>query len=135
MRLLSRILGALAIILVFFFGTLFVLNRYAPGDPVARDTKKLQNALQAYRNDHHLYPTIPEASPISDLKRQLIAGGYFHGIADSDKDTRYISLDGKSYGLLLYINRTATNPQGMQCLIEVDIQATGWWGQPPKCPF
>jgi hypothetical protein len=135
MRLLSRTLGALAIVLVFFFGTLFILNRYAPIDPIAQDTRNLRNALQAYRSDHLLYPIIPGASPIADVKRQLTAGGYFHGSADSDKDARYISLDGKSYGLLLYINRNANDPQGTQCIVEVDIQATGWWGQPAKCPF
>jgi hypothetical protein len=137
MRIFLGFVAACAVVLVFFFGTLFILDHYdfPPRDPLAREAESLRNALHDYHRDHLAYP-IMQDNPISDIKKVLIAGGYFSGLpADPDNDARYVSPDGKKFGLLFHINRSASNAAGDKCLIEVEVQRSGWWGQPPKCSF
>jgi len=133
MRILLNVVGGLAVLVCSFFGTLFVLD-YLLLDPVVREVKTLRTALQRYRLDRLSYPVLVDV-PISDIKKQLVSSGHLSQSSDADKEARYVSLDGKSYGLLFHINRTPANPSGTRCLIEVEAQNTTWWSQPPACPF
>ena len=133
MRILLNVVGGLAVLAGSFFGTLFILDHLLQ-DPVAREVKTLRTALQQYRLDRLAYPILVDM-PISDLKRQLVSSGHLSQSPDADKEARYVSLDGKSYGLLFHINRTSANPSGTRCLIEVEARNTSWWSQPPACPF
>jgi hypothetical protein len=133
MRILLNVVGGLAVLAGSFFGTLFILD-HLPLDPVAREVKTLRTALQRYRLDRLSYPVLNDV-PISDIKTQLVSSGHLSQSPDADKEARYVSLDGKSYGLLFHINRTPANPSGTRCLIEVEAKNTSWWSQPPACPF
>jgi hypothetical protein len=135
MRYLLNGLGGLAIVLIFFFGTLFVLDYFY--SPLGTEAKAIMRALQDYRAARGSYPVLPVPdSLVPEIKKYLASNGYpVSGDTGADKDARYFSSDGKSYGLLFHINRSAQKPLGDQCMIEVDTRPTGWWGQPPKCPF
>ena len=137
MRTFLRVLGAFGIVLFFFYGTLFILVLYEdpPRNSLAQEANSLRTALQGYRRERGAYPILPN-NPIGDIKKQLVSGGYLAPEQpEQDGDARYVSVDGKSYGLLFHINRDKDNPLGTPCLIEVDAKATTWWGQPPNCPF
>lgn len=103
-------------------------NQDIPVPQALADEKySLMIALREYRKEHKAYPMLPD-SPIGELKKQLVGGGYLTPGPDADADARYVSLDGKSYGLKFH------HPPGTPCVVEVDATATGWWGA-PKCPF
>ncbi len=131
-----RTIGAIAIGLVFYYALLFTIyyfnefylfNQDNPQALVA-EKNSLVGALREYRKEHKVYPILPD-NPIGDLKEQLIKGGYLLPSPDADKDARYVSPDGTSYGLKFY------RPGGKPCVVEVDATKTGWWGNMPKCPF
>lgn len=136
MRIFLKILSALAIVISSFFGTLYLFDRYdiLTPDPVAAEATALREALGKYRLERNSYPTFPD-NPVSDLKQQLASSGVADKIPVGDKDARYVSLDGKSYGMLFHVNRTAANPSGKPCLIEHNTKGTSWWSRPPPCPF
>jgi len=78
--------------------------------------------LQGYRRERGAYPILSN-NPIGDIKKQLVSGGYLApDQTGQDKDARYVSVDGKSYGLLFHIKRDKNNPLGTPCLIEVDAR-------------
>ena len=130
-----RTFGAIAIGLLFYYAILFSIYYFHEfywfdqENPQALVAEKntLMIALREYRRQHNAYPILPD-KPIRDLKAQLIKGGYLLPMPDADKDARYVSLNGRSYGLLFH------RPAGT-CIVEVDAAKTGWWGYPPKCPF
>jgi len=137
MREFWKIVGAFSILMFFFYAIVFIsyyVNQDNPQVPLALEKYSLMVALREYRKEHSAYPILPD-NPIGDVKKQLVSGGYLPSGPDADKEARYVSLDGKSYGLMFHINRSPTSPRGKPCLIEVDAIATGWWAQPPKCPF
>jgi hypothetical protein len=130
-----RIVGAFSIGLFFYYAILliiycvheiYVFNQDNP-QALALEKSSLMIALREYRKDHQAYPILPD-SPIGDVKKQLVGGGYLPPGPDADEDARYISLDGKSYGLKFH------HPRGRPCVVEVDATKTGWWGA-LKCPF
>jgi hypothetical protein len=136
MREFWRIFGAFGIVMLFFYATVFFLhyvNQDSPQVALALEKYSVMVALREYRKEHAAYPILPD-NPISDLKYQLVGGGYLPPGLDTDKDARYVSLDGKGYGLMFHMNRTPANPRGRPCLVEFDVKGTGWWGL-PKCPF
>jgi hypothetical protein len=135
MRISLKILGALAIVISSFFGTLYLFDRFdiLTPDPVAAEATALREALGRYRLDRNSYPTFAN-NPVSHLKEQLVNAGQPR-IPDADKDARYVSLDGKSYGMLFHINRTPDKPSGTPCLIEHNTKGNQWWSRPPPCPF
>jgi hypothetical protein len=135
MHIFLKILSALAIVIGSFFGTLYLFDRYdiLTPDIVAAEATALREALEKYRQERNSYPTSPN-DPISTIKQQLVSSG-ISKIPDADKDARYVSLDGKSYGMLFHVNRTAANPAGTPCLIEVRTKGNQWWSRPPPCPF
>lgn len=129
-------LGGLGIVLASFIGTLYLLDRYdiMTPNPVADEAFALREALQRFKIDGLPYPLSPDI-PVSELKKQLVSTGHASRIPEGDKDARYVSLDGKSYGLLFHINRTSENPSGAPCLIEVGSKGNMWWSRPSACPF
>jgi O-antigen ligase/polysaccharide polymerase Wzy-like membrane protein len=141
MQVFLKILAGSAIIVVLF-GAWFLSNyfRAPPADsPLDRETRSIVTALREYRIARGAYPVLPVAdSPMIDLKKELAKGGYLRPpsgeLSGPDKDARYVSYDGKVYGLLFHEDRTDDNPSGA-CLIEVGVFGTGWWGRPPKCRF
>jgi hypothetical protein len=149
LRRLFFIIGGIGVVAVSFFATLFVLDykESVPTDPNGRDllraehARSIEAALEKYRSARKTYPVFPSADVLlSDLKKALVDGGYLNTIpADPlwrDKPYRYVSYNGSSYGLLFHVELAKANiPKGGQCLIEVGASATGWWGQPPTCPF
>jgi hypothetical protein len=137
-RIILNVVGGCAIVAVSFFVTLFLLDRYErQNDPLALEAKSLKAALKEYRAAKGAYPILPDRL-ITELNTHLVGGGYLRSDTRPrpDEDAHYVSFDGKSYGLLFHIDRTASNPLGTPCVIEVDTTGkTGWWGNPPKCNF
>lgn len=136
MREFWRVIGACSIVMFFFSAIVFISYLFSQNKAPALALEKysLMVALRDYRKEHAAYPVLPD-SPIGDVKKQLVSGGYLPPAPDADNDARYHSLHGNNYGLLFHMNRTPINPRGTPCLIEFDATAAGWWGQPPKCPF
>jgi hypothetical protein len=140
MSVFTKVLGGCAIVLVFFYSTLFLLNTFDPKPeppPLAREARSIMAAMVKYQGSRGAYPVFPiPDSPLIELKKELAKAGYLASDdPPMDKDARYVSFDGKIYGLLFYVDRTDNNPQGSQCIVEVGRSATGWWGQPPPCRF
>ena len=97
-------------------------------------------ALEAYRKARGTYPILPEqGSPIIDLKKELASGGYFRpeygDFSGVDNEARYVTINGKSYGLLFHVDRTDDRPSGTLCVVEVGRSYIGWGERPPPCPF
>lgn len=112
------------LIIIYFVHEIYFINPDLLR-ALALEKHSLMVALEAYRKEHNAYPLLPD-NPIGDVKKQLVRGGYLPPAPDADKDARYVSLDGKSYGLKFH----APHP----CLVEVDIAGTKWWGA-PICRF
>jgi hypothetical protein len=53
----------------------------------------------------------------------------------ADKEARYVTINGKSYGLLFHVDRTDDRPSGTLCVVEVGRSYIGWGERPPACPF
>jgi O-antigen ligase len=127
----------------FASAILFSSNYFQPrrvDSPLAREARSLVAALEAYHTAHGTYPILPEqGSPIIDLKRELARGGYLGpesaGSAAVDNEARYVTINGKSYGLLFHVDRTDERPSGTLCVVEVGRSYIGWGERPPACPF
>jgi hypothetical protein len=144
LRLFLMSIGGLAIVALFFFATLFVLQYLDPG---ARDrtraehVKSLRTALENYRNARGSYPIYPD-NPVDDLKKDLVDTGFITAIpadplrgSPGGQQYRYVS-DGKLYGLLVKLeNGNGKIPAGGLCLTGVGVKGSGIWGGPPDCPF
>jgi hypothetical protein len=110
--------------------------QYFPGrTALADDPKSLMAALQDYRSEFGAYPVLPVPdSPATDLKRVLAKAGHPTRISDlHDEYARYVSFDGKSYGMLFQLGPRYKDMPVRSCIIEVDATNTGWWGQSSKC--
>lgn len=146
-RLVWRIVGGAGIVVVFFFGTLFFLDYFYPETPDtirAADARFVKAALEKYRKARGSYPFPLLDNPLTDLKKALVDDGFLGAIPqDPDlnavgtkKQYRYVSNDGKTYGLLFHLQfPTGKIPAEGNCITGVGIAKTGWWGQPPDCPF
>jgi hypothetical protein len=144
-RPLLLVTGGIAVVVIFFFGTLYFLDyldRRNRDSLRAGHAQSLKNALEKYRAARGVYPAPFLDNPVSDPAKQLVAGGYLPAIPQdplwglTDKQYRYVSGDGKSYGLLFHLElATEKVPAGGACLTGVATAATGWWSQPPDCPF
>ena len=140
MSVFAKVLGGCAIVLFLFYSTLFLLNTFDPkpeDPPLALEARSIMAAMLEYRQSRGAYPVFPvHDSPLIELKKELAKSGYLASDDPSpDKDARYVSFDGKTYGLLFHMDRTDNNPQGSQCIVEVGRSATGWWEQPRPCGF
>jgi hypothetical protein len=144
-RVVLRIAGALAIVLVFFFGTLYVLdwwNSLPYPDSVRADhANQIKAALEAYRVARGHYPAPFADNQLTDLKNELVDGKFIGAIpkdptwGNGDNQYRYVS-NGKSYGLLLHLQFPVGKiPAGGSCLTGVGTTSSGWWNNAPQCPF
>jgi hypothetical protein len=140
--------GGLAIVAIFFFGTLFVIDYFALdfNGPGARDRLRakhavmLKDALANYKKTVGTYPTLSD-NDVDDLKKYLVDGGYISAIptdplrAAAGSKYRFSS-NGTFYGLLFQLEAaTGKIPAHGACLTGVGTAGTGMWGQPPDCPF
>lgn len=138
------ITGGMAVVAIFFFATLFVLNSAdsrARNSLRAEHAKSLKAALEQYRGAHGSYPAPFFDNPITDLRPALIGGGFLPTIpvdplwADAERQYRYVSA-GKTYGLLVHLElANGTMAAQGACLTGVGTDGTGWWGGQPDCPF
>jgi hypothetical protein len=133
---LFMLVGALAIVAISFFGTLFALDflERRSRDLVRIETAKaVMSALEKYRQARGAYPVLLPAldGNLSELSPPLIGGGYLSAIPQPPGafPTRYMSPDGKVYGLWVRGERNG------DCIIEVGISKTGWWGEHRACAF
>jgi hypothetical protein len=146
-RLLLNVFGGMAVVAISFFGTLFILN-YSSGDSSARDAsraehaKMLKGGLEKYRAARGKYPAPFGNNPATDLKAVLVDGGFLSAIpqdplwALTENQYRYVSVDGAKYGLLFHLELPSGKiTAGGKCLTGAGTALTGWWGQPPDCPF
>jgi O-antigen ligase len=139
----SKVLGSVALLVAFASAILVSLNYFwvrRVDTPLAREARSLVAALEAYHTAHGTYPILPEqGSPIIDLKRELAKGGYLSpesaGSPAADNQARYVTINGKSYGLVFHVDRTAERPSGTRCVVEVGRSYIGWGERPPSCPF
>jgi hypothetical protein len=130
------LVGALAILAAFFFGTLFTLDfmERRSRDLVRIETaKSIMNALEKYRGSRGAYPILLPGldGNVTELSGPLIGGGYLDAIPEPSaaKPSRYMSPDGKNYGLWIHLERTG------DCIVEVGISKTGWWSEHRPCVF
>ena len=97
------------------------LNSPSDADQGSADAAKLlMVALEKYRGAKGAYPLLAD-KPITSLKSTLVDGGFLNEIPPAVAPMRYVSPDGKIYGILSQRN-------GKPCLIEVGARNTGWWG-------
>lgn len=126
----SQILGGAAIVLVFFFGTLFILNwwdRPPDLDPLrASHAKQIGAALEAYRRKTGHYPTPFPDNPLADIQKD-IGASLPQDPGGSANQYRYVSIDGNRYGLLFHLQGGGT------CVSGVGVTGTGWWLNAPEC--
>jgi hypothetical protein len=145
-RNLAKVFGALAIICGSFFVTLFALDYldYPPRGPDsirATQIKSVKAALEQYRLARGAYPALSNV-PLNDLSKDLVGGGYLASIPEDPvfgtqaKGRYYYISTGKIYGVLVTLQSASGKiPAGGACIAGVGAAGTGWWGQPPDCPF
>ena len=137
-----KILAGFVVVIVGF-GALFLWNHFdhqRQASRFAEEKTAMMSALERYRVAQGAYPVLPRGdSLLIDLKRELAKGGYLGPelaeTAGPDKDARYVSFSGNTYGLLYHVDRSKALPGGVLCMVEYGASATGFWGQPPNCPF
>lgn len=144
-RLFLYVVGSLAIVLGSFFGTLFILDQKAelPYPDSVRELHAMiiKAALEKYRSTHGAYPSPFTGNSLSDLKPFLVDTGYLKAIpedpepATGDKQYRYVSDDGKVFGLLLPLKFAAGKVPAGSCVTGVGSSGRGWWSNAPDCPF
>jgi hypothetical protein len=144
---LVRYAGAVAIVLLFFFGTLFVLDSAIPrwrNHARAGDAAAIKRALAGYYKTHGSYPG-PTDTLAENLKPFLVDEGFLSEIPRDPLNEiplfryQYVS-DGKAfYGLFIHLELSELQGEtsGSACLVGVGIEKTRVFGDPPPpaCPF
>jgi hypothetical protein len=125
-RIAVRAVGPIAIMLVFFFGTLYWLDWLDPDVARKKNANALIAALERYYAANGAYPILPvRDSLISELAGPLVRDGYIPAIpsdAPGVEPTHYYSFDGKAFGLWLHFKAS------LPCKIAVRDQGKDWWG-------
>lgn len=143
-KLLGNVLGGLLILVLSFFGTLKVIDYFSSNRPDAiraRHAAAITTALEKFRAARGSYPFPYSNNPISDLKSALVDPHFLTEIptdpqfVEPENQYRYVSLNGKAYGLLLNIEPSSGKPGITKCLMGVGTEGTSWWGEPPTCRF
>jgi hypothetical protein len=137
-----KVLGAFALVAALACGVLWFLNAsQAPQavDPaLAQEVNAIKAALDKYHASRGAYPvaTIPLVDMKSELSRDGYLGPQSTDVSAIDKDALYWSINGKSYGLRFQINRTADNPAGTECVVQVGRSYLGGltYGRPACVP-
>ena len=150
MRQLLRLTGGLAVVMIFFWGTLLVLGspEFALGannQLRRKHIRLLADALERYHHTRNEYPILPD-NLVDDLKHALVDGKFLDAIpsdparASTGWQYRYAG-GGSAYGILVTLDPetslfglTGTKPR-LTCVAGVKIRGTGAWGDPPACPF
>lgn len=130
-------LSVFTVVAALFFASLAALQHFPGRMGFADEAQSLMAALQDYRSEFGAYPVLTVVdSPATELKKMLAnAGRPPRESSQQDAAARYVSNDGKSYGLLFHLGPPYNNQPARSCLIEVNASNTGWWAQPPKCPL
>ncbi|MCK1341071.1 hypothetical protein IVB38_34915 [Bradyrhizobium sp. 38] len=122
-------------VLAGWFGYVFCLKPEAV-DSWVRDAR-LMGLLEDYRRAKGAYPVLNARDvPVEQLVEMLASSGVnfpsdlrFEG---PNLPARYVSVTGENYGLLYQFSQSG---RSVTCLVEVRTRHTGWWGQPPTCPW
>jgi hypothetical protein len=144
-RILFYAVGGFGIVAAFFFATSWALDYFYlpyPDYVRASDARALKEALAKYKAAKGSYPATFPSNPLSDIKKQLVDGGFIRSLPRDPVygDTvnggyLYVS-GGPSYGLLVHLKYATGNiSAGGVCLTGVGFEGTGWWNNPPPCPF
>jgi hypothetical protein len=131
LRIFGQIVGAASIVLVFFFATLFILDRWDRGSELdtvrAQHASQIRAALEAYRGRTGHYPAPFSDNPLTDVEKE-IGGPLPRDPRGGANQYRYVSsADGKRYGLLFHLEN------GAACISGVGVAGTGWWLNAPQC--
>lgn len=133
-------IGGLAILVASFVGTLYFLDslNFQTLDSIRIEhAKSLKAALEKYRAVHGKYPTSNPDNDLAALRSPLVDGGFIAQLPVDPYWTsgrinkyRYRALDGKSYGLLFYME---LGP----CQTGTGVASTGPWDgrQITACSF
>jgi hypothetical protein len=123
-------IGGLAVLAGSFFGTLFLLNSmdFQSFDEIRIEhSKVIKIALEKYRATRGAYPWAYADIELGDLRVELVGGGFISQLPTDPywksgriNKYRYRSLDGKTYGLLFYME---LGP----CQTGIGAAATGPW--------
>lgn len=147
MRPMLKVTGGLAIVMIFFWGTLFIIGspEYANNQLRAKHVRLLSDALEKYREARGGYPALPD-NPVDDLKRELVGSKFLEAIpsdpagSSTGRQYRYAG-GGQAYGVLVTLEAepsmaglTGMKP-ALTCVAGVNIRGSGAWGDPPACPF
>jgi hypothetical protein len=132
-----KVLGASALCAAVACGVLFFWNtsRAPQADPaLAQEINAIKAALNEYHASRGAYPV--STVSVFNLKSELSRDGFLRAqsadFSAFDADAFYWSINGKSYGLMFQINRTADNPNGTQCVVQVGRSYLGFtYGRPP----
>jgi hypothetical protein len=140
---LFRIIGGFAIVLIFFWGTVFALDLKNPVHAKNRlridQIRQLTGAMEKYRQARGTYPVF--SGPVDDLMKDLVEGGFLTSIPDDpDKAStgwQYQYTGGTNvYGLLAkFVSKSSrfSTETDYLCVVGVGIRGTGAWGDPPTC--
>jgi hypothetical protein len=119
-----KVLGACALFAVAACGVVFFLNYWrAPQTDAAlvHEIETIKTALDEYRTSRGAYPV--STIPLADLRNELIRDGFLRpqssGFSTVDKDALYWSINGKSFGLMFHVDRSADDPAGTECVVQV----------------
>lgn len=147
MRVLWRVTGGLAIVMISFWGTMFILGspEYVNNQLRAKHVRLLADALEKYRQAQSAYPVMAD-NLVDDLRRELVDRKFLETIpidparASTGRQYRYAG-GGKAYGVLVTLEAepsvfglTGIKP-AFTCVSGVKIKGSGAWGDPPACPF
>ena len=135
MRLVWVIIGGISALVSSFFVTLYILDNFrSPSGDLLRaaHVRSIKAALESYRGARGKYPLAGD-KVITELKAEL--SSYLPVIPQDPTqpgtayDYRYVSDTGDRYGLFVHLQN------GDPCITGVSYSNTGWWLNPPSCPF
>jgi hypothetical protein len=123
-RVTSRVVGGIALFAALLGGVLIFFNysRTPQADPaLAQEINSVEAALSEYRASRGAYPVL--TTPLVELKNELSRDGFLRpqsgDVSAVAQDALYWSINGKSYGLMFHIDRSADNPAGTECVVQV----------------
>jgi hypothetical protein len=143
-----RAFAGLALVLLSFYGTLFILDYvmpYSRNGTRAEDAKAIKRALAAYFKKHSVYPG-PADTPVDRLKGFLVDEKFLVEIPQDPLQQNplyryhYVS-DGKTYYGLVVRFEPTTAPWGTTnegaCVSGIGTETTRAFGDPPprSCAF
>jgi hypothetical protein len=145
MRLFVNVAGGLAVVVVSYFITLFIIDWSAgpkTTDQVRADhAAQVKAGLEAYRRARGQYPAPFPDNPLTDLRKELVGGKFLAALPQDPfyelgpNQYRYVSGNGKIYGLLFHLQKPVKPDGDSSCVTGVGSAGSGWWSNAPDCPF